>query len=37
LALVYWLLAREVLKLRGSMDDETWETMQNIEEWESTF
>lgn len=37
LALIYWLLAREVLKLRGSMDDETWETMQNLEEWESTF
>jgi len=37
LALIYWVLARVVLKLRGSMDDETWETMQNLEEWESTF
>ena len=37
LALIYWLLAREMLKIRGSMDDETWETMQNVEEWESTF
>lgn len=37
LALVYWLLAREMLKLQGSTDDETWESAQNVEEWESTF
>ena len=37
LALIYWLLSREVLKIRGTMDDETWETMQDVTEWESTF
>ncbi len=37
LSLVYWLLAREVLKARGTMDDDTWETMQDVTEWESTF
>ncbi|PDH27060.1 MAG: 30S ribosomal protein S2 [Marine Group II euryarchaeote MED-G33] len=37
LALIYWLLSREVLKVRGTMDDETWETMQDVTEWESTF
>lgn len=37
LSLLYWVLAREVLKQRGSMDDETWELMNNLEEWESTF
>ncbi|PXF21155.1 MAG: 30S ribosomal protein S2 [Methanobacteriota archaeon] len=37
LALIYWLLAREVLKARGFMDDETWQHTQNIEDWESSF
>ena len=37
LALIYWLLSREVLKARDTMDDETWETMQDVTEWESTF
>jgi small subunit ribosomal protein S2 len=37
LALIYWLIAREVLKQRGSMDDETWAEMQPLEDWESTF
>ena len=37
LALVYWLLSREVLKARGTMDDDTWETMQDVADWESTF
>jgi small subunit ribosomal protein S2 len=37
LALIYWLLAREVLKARGVMDDETWQRTQQIEDWESSF
>ncbi len=37
LALIYWLLAREVLKARGLMDDETWQHTQDIEDWESSF
>jgi len=37
LSLIYWLLARETLKVRGVIDDETWETMQDVNEWESTF
>ena len=37
LALIYWLLSREVLKARGTMDDDTWETMQDVTTWESTF
>jgi ribosomal protein uS2 len=37
LALLYWLLAREVLKQRGTMDDETWAEMNPLEDWESTF
>ena len=37
LALIYWLLAREVLKLRGETDDDAWAESQDIEEWESTF
>ena len=37
LALIYWLLAREVLKARGVLDDETWQHTQNIEDWESSF
>lgn len=37
LALVYWLLAREVLKLRGQTTDADWAAEQDIEEWQSTF
>ena len=37
LSLLYWLLAREVLKVRDVMDDETWESMNNVDDWESTF
>ena len=37
LALIYWLLAREVLKARGFMDDETWQHMQDLDNWESSF
>jgi len=37
LALIYWLLAREVLKARGVMDDEIWQHTQKIEDWESSF
>jgi len=37
LALVYWLLAREVLKVRGETTDEDWAASQDVEEWQSTF
>ena len=37
LALVYWLLAREVLKARGATTDEDWAAAQDLEEWQSTF
>jgi small subunit ribosomal protein S2 len=37
LALVYWLLAREVLKIRGETTDEAWAEAQDIEEWQSSF
>ena len=37
LSLIYWLLSREVLKARGTMDDDTWATMQDVADWESTF
>jgi small subunit ribosomal protein S2 len=37
LALVYWLLAREVLKVRGATTDEAWAESQDLEEWQSTF
>ena len=37
LALVYWLLAREVLKVRGETTDEDWAAAQDLEEWQSTF
>jgi small subunit ribosomal protein S2 len=37
LALIYWLLAREVLKVRGKTTDEDWAASQDLEEWQSTF
>ncbi len=37
LALIYWLLAREILTARGSTNYADWERAQNVEEWESTF
>jgi small subunit ribosomal protein S2 len=37
LALVYWLLAREMLKIRGAVSDADWERAQNVNDWESTF
>ena len=37
LSLIFWLLSREVLKGRGNMDDDTWATMQDVADWESTF
>ena len=37
LAQIYWLLAREVLKLRGETTDEDWAKEQDVEEWQSTF
>ena len=37
LAFIYWLLAREMLKLRGSMDDETWANLEDVLDWESSF
>ena len=37
LALIYWLLAREVLKSRGETTDEDWAAAQDVEEWQSTF
>ncbi len=37
LALIYWLLSREILTLRGSTDYATWERAQQVEDWESTF
>ena len=37
LALVYWLLAREVLKVRGATTDEDWAEAQDLEDWQSTF
>ena len=37
LARVYWLLAREMLKIRGAVSEADWERAQNVDDWESTF
>ena len=37
LSLLYWILAREVLKVRGETTDETWAETQDVDDWESTF
>jgi len=38
LALVYWLLAREILKGRGTVSsDVEWELAEDVADWESTF
>ena len=37
LALIYWLLAREVLNVREVTTDEDWAASQDVEEWQSTF
>ena len=37
LALIYWLLAREVLKVREETTDEAWAEANPLDEWESTF
>ena len=37
LALIYWLLAREVLNARGETTDEDWAAAQDVEEWQSNF
>lgn len=37
LSLIFWLLSREVLKVRGITDDDKWAATQDVAEWESTF
>jgi len=37
LALIFWLLSREVLKLRDETTDEAWAEANDLEDWESTF
>ena len=37
LALVYWLLAREIVKAQGRVTDDQWAVAENIEDWESSF
>ena len=38
LALVYWLLAREMLKIKGALkSDLEFELAENVDDWESTF
>lgn len=37
LALLYWLLSREVLKGRGITNDDSWAEENDIDDWESTF
>ncbi len=35
LALIYWLLAREILKAQDATDDARWEAENNIDDWEA--
>ncbi|MAK78588.1 MAG: 30S ribosomal protein S2 [Euryarchaeota archaeon] len=38
LALLFWLLARELNKARGTIsDDETWAELHELDEWETQF
>ena len=37
LSLLYWILAREVLKAREETTDEAWAESQDVDDWESTF
>tara|TARA_B100000945_G_C20404975_1_gene609473 strand:- start:907 stop:1554 length:648 start_codon:yes stop_codon:yes gene_type:complete len=37
LALVYWLLAREIVKAQGRVTDDQWAVAENVEDWESSF
>ena len=37
LAIDYWQLAREILKIRSSISDADWERSQSVDDWESTF
>jgi small subunit ribosomal protein S2 len=37
LALLYWLLSREVLKQREKTTDDAWNEANDIDDWESTF
>ena len=37
LALIYWLLARETLKIRSGISDVDWERSQDVDDWESSF
>ncbi len=37
LALVYWLLAREVVKAQGRVNDDQWAAAEDVEDWESSF
>jgi small subunit ribosomal protein S2 len=37
LALIYWLLSREMMKARGLITDADWERAQDVLDWESTF
>ena len=37
LALIYWLLSRETLKIRDSIPDADWERSQNVDDLASSF
>ena len=37
LALLYWLLSREVLKQREKTTDDAWNEANDIDDWEATF
>ena len=37
LALIYWLLARETLKIKSGISDVDWERSQDVDDWESSF